>query len=125
MWVLRRIPADGTSWDNMSPWKGCLYIDQDDNGAWYATNLAKPTRFTSREEAEDCARVIRAWPSFLESEIQVAIYEEIFQSVFPPVAVAVSAVMVEKKRNACNAGAEVQNWNWNDGELEPFWGKVI
>jgi len=111
MWVLRRIPADETYGDNMSPWKGCLYIDQNDNRAWYVTSLAKPTQFTSKGEAEDCAKIIRKWPSFSKSEIQVAVYEEVFQKSLPiPVPDTVTVA----------ARTEVQGWNWNDEELEPF-----
>jgi len=104
MLVLRKIPVNETSWDNMSPWRGCLYVDQENNGAWYATSLAKPTQFTSQEEAEDCARIIRAWPSFSGSEIQVAVYEEIFQESLP----------IPIPNTTVIAQPEIQDWDWNN-----------
>ena len=114
MWVLRRIPVDETSWDQMSPWKGCLYVDQDNNGAWYATGLAKPTTFSSIEEAEDCARIIRAWGSFVGSEIQVAMYEEIFQKPLPiPIP---DIVTVTTRTGVQIAQLYPSSWNWNDND---------
>lgn len=113
MWVLRKIPVDETTWDKISPWKGCLYVDQDNNKAWYATGLAKLTRFASPEEAEDCARVIRAWPSFSGSEIQVAVYEEIFQEPLP-IPTTRSITTVKDTTNV-----NIPDWNWNDEEV-PF-----
>ena len=114
MWVLRKIQSSGTSWDNASPWKGCLHIDREGR-AWYATDLAKPTQISSQQDAEECRETIKV--QFPESEIQVAVYEEIFRSVFPPVAVAVSAIIAEKKSNA-NMGINISDWNWNDNGEE-------
>ena len=106
MWVLRRIQSGGTSWDNTSPWKGCLHIDREGR-AWYATDLAKPTQISSQQDAEECREAIKI--QFPESEIRVAVYEEIFQKPLPiPVLDTVTVV----------ARTEVQGWNWNNDE--PF-----
>ena len=105
MWVLRRIPTDGVLWDNASSWKGCLHIDREGR-AWYATDLAKPTQISSQQDAEDCREIIEV--QFPESEIQVAVYEEVFQKPLPiPIPTVTVAVRTE-----------VQGWNWNNDE--PF-----
>ena len=114
MLVLRRVPKDVSGADRFSPWKGCLYVDQDNNGAWYATGLAKPTQFDSIEEAEDVARVIRKWSLFSESEIQVAVYEEIFREPLPiPISdIRLAAATVVELNKV------LTDWNWNKDE--PF-----
>lgn len=103
MWVLRRIPADKTSRYSMSPWKGCLHIDREGR-AWYATDLAKPTQISSKQDAEDCREIIEV--QFPESEIQVSVYEEIFQKPLPiPIPDTVTVIR-----------PEVRGWDWNNDE---------
>ena len=106
MWVLRRIPAGETSWDSMSPWKGCLHIDREGR-AWYATDLAQPTQFDSLVGAERCRDAIM--DQFPGSDIQVVMHEEVFQKPLPvtiPNTVTVAA------------RTEVQGWNWNNDDEE-------
>jgi len=105
MWVLHRILADETRHNKVSPWKGCLHIDREGR-AWYATDLARPTQISSQQDAEDCREAIKI--QFPESEIQVAVYEEIFQKPLP---IPIPTVTVA-------ARTEVQGWNWNNDE--PF-----
>lgn len=112
MWVLRRIPKEETSWDQLSPWKGCLHIDKNGR-AWYATDLAKPTQIVSQQDAEECSKIIGI--QFLDSEIQVALYEDVFQKPLP---LPVPPIIMGEIHN--NTVVEINNWNWNDEESVPF-----
>jgi len=114
MWVLRKIQSGGTSWDNASPWKGCLHIDQEGR-AWYATDLAKPTQFASLEKAGECAKIVRERFDASLVEIQVAVYEEVFQKPLPiPLP---DIVTVTTRAGVQIAQLYPSSWNWNnDGE---------
>ena len=108
MWVLHRILADETRHNKVSPWKGCLHIDQEGR-AWYATDLAKPTQFASLEKAGECAKIVRERFDASLVEIQVAVYEEIFQGPLPiPVPDTITVA----------ARTGVQGWNWNNDDEE-------
>lgn len=109
MWVLRRIPANSTRQEDLSPWKGCLHIDREGR-AWFATGLAQPTQFSSEQDAEECREIIKI--QFPESEIQVAMYEEIFQKPLPiPTTRSITTV-----KNTIN----IPDWNWDNGEQIPL-----
>lgn len=78
MWVLRRIPKEENGADRLSPWRGCLHVD-DNNRVWYATSLAQPTLFGSEHDAQRCLETIRCrTQNFLTSEIVVTTYQEVF-----------------------------------------------
>ena len=73
-WVIQRDP-DLPENKTFSPWKGCLHILH--GKGWCATNLAKPTQFTVKQEALDMMKHLASENP--RSGFRVVIYEEVFQ----------------------------------------------
>ena len=64
----------------LGPWRGCINIK--DGKPWYATNLARPTQFVTRKEAEDELERLK---ENYEGRFRIAVYEELFQEKIKPV----------------------------------------
>ncbi len=95
-WVIRKDPQlPEHSGKGFSPWKGCIHIL---NGKpWYATSLAKPTKFDTRKDAEEEVERLR---ENYKGKFVIAVYEEIFQekiNIEPPPQASPSPPVPTKK----------------------------